>query len=133
MQKRIVRIITNSDYLSHTDPLFYKTGILKVHELHIYLLALRAYKHNRSGRLDYPQHTYDTRARHGAVPAYQRLALSQRALSYSVPKAWNTLPRDIQQATSMNLFKKLLKKWLLSRYRPRERSFSIDVCIVVDT
>ena len=29
-QKKVLRIITNSDYLAHTDPLFEKTGILKL-------------------------------------------------------------------------------------------------------
>ena len=34
-QKRAIRTITNSVYNSHTDPLFKKCGILKLHDLYI--------------------------------------------------------------------------------------------------
>ena len=32
-QKKVLRIITNSDYLANTDPLFKKTGILKLEDI----------------------------------------------------------------------------------------------------
>ena len=32
-QKKIIRIITNSDFLANTDPLFEKTGILKLEDI----------------------------------------------------------------------------------------------------
>ena len=34
LQKKAVRICTHSGFLDHTDPLFYRTKILKVHDIH---------------------------------------------------------------------------------------------------
>ena len=43
-QKKIVRILTNSDYLAHTKPLFKLTGILELNDLFIYNAQLLMYK-----------------------------------------------------------------------------------------
>ena len=37
IQKKIVRLITKETYLAHTNPLFYRTSILKVDDLFFYL------------------------------------------------------------------------------------------------
>ena len=98
IQKKVVRIITRSDYLSHSDPLFYRTGILKMQELHTYVLGCCGFKQHRDGLLGYPRHRYSTRTRHNAIPAYQRLTVTQRSMSYSVPYVWNSLPVDMRHS-----------------------------------
>jgi hypothetical protein len=45
LQKKIIRIVTNSDYLAHTDPLFRQTSILKLEDIHKFLLG--QYMHGR--------------------------------------------------------------------------------------
>ena len=35
LQKKVIRLITKKDYLAHTDPLFKRTGILKVNDVYI--------------------------------------------------------------------------------------------------
>ena len=44
LQKKIVRIITNRNYLEHSEPLFRQTAILKIHDLYDYLCLLTAFK-----------------------------------------------------------------------------------------
>ena len=72
LQKRAVRIITNSSYLSHTKPLFEKFNMLDVHQLYKKELGIFMYK-NHNGLL--PRsfdnvfinmksiHNYDTRGK----------------------------------------------------------------------
>ena len=44
LQKKLICVITNSDYLDHTAPLFKLTNILPIDKLHSYLLALHMFK-----------------------------------------------------------------------------------------
>ena len=44
IQKKIVRIITGSSYLAHTNELFYKTQILKIQDLSKFSLSIYGYK-----------------------------------------------------------------------------------------
>ena len=48
LQKKIVRIITGSDFLAHTKPLFYQTGILNIFDLHQYLLLIYMFKNRHN-------------------------------------------------------------------------------------
>ena len=52
----IVRIITMSNYLAHTDELFAKINILKVDDLYKYLLGIYAYKLARRDQLQIAMH-----------------------------------------------------------------------------
>jgi hypothetical protein len=36
LQKKIIRLINNEQYLAHTDPLFYKSKILKIEDVHTF-------------------------------------------------------------------------------------------------
>ena len=114
LQKKFVRLITNSQFLDHTDPLFLKTGILKIDDIHSYLLSIHAFK-NIS---DYSSHlhTHDTRNKDGLVPQFQRLSLTQRSVSYTVPKVWNSLPDYIKQCSTLSIFKSELKRFLIAQY-----------------
>jgi len=62
-------------------------------------------------------HTINTRNRDQMQPVYQRLRMSQRAISFSGPKEWNKLPEAIRNTQTIGRFKKLLKNHLLSLYR----------------
>ena len=44
IHKKIVRIITGSSYLAHTNELFYKTQILKIQDLSKLSLGIYGYK-----------------------------------------------------------------------------------------
>ena len=116
LQKKIIRIITQQSYLAHTNPLFYQTGILKIHDIHDYLLAIEGYKANIQQKFTYPSHSYETRSSAYPISNYQRLTSAQKSLSYSVPQMWNKLPEHVKTASSLVVFKKRCKEYLLSKY-----------------
>ena len=116
LQKKIVRIITNSDFLAHSDPLFIKTNILKVNDLHTYLIAVHGFKYYSNYITC--SHEYDTRTRDNLLPAYHRLSSTQRSLSFTVPTIWNKLPNYIKECKTLSKFKSELKKYLISSYSP---------------
>ena len=117
LQKRLVRIITNSEFLAHTDPLFYHTKILKIKDVYTYLIAIDGYKKNIVNNFNYTEHLHNTRTRNRyAIPNYRRLQITERSLTYSIPNVWNTIPINIQNSRSLNIFKKKLKFHLIQQY-----------------
>ena len=106
IQKKIVRIITGSSYLAHTNELFYKTQILKIQDLSKFSLSIYGYKHHMNDNLQLTEHNYNARASsYYAVPTFQRLTKSQNSLSFMVPYVWNSLPLDIRNSPSVTIFK----------------------------
>ena len=83
LQKRVIRIITDSSYLAHTDPLFHQTGILKACDIHKFLLLSYFFKH----RDDFPSSNvvYNTRHAHEPLIPYHRLT-STCLLPRDVPR-----------------------------------------------
>lgn len=117
LQKRVIRILTNQDYLAHTSPLFHRTGILKVNDLHTYLLAIHVFKIKLQGNFPPPpHHSHLTRYRDNLAPTFHRLALSQCAVSFAAPTVWNNLPANVKNCSSIAAFKKKLKALLVASY-----------------
>ena len=75
-QKKIIRIVTNQHYLSHTSPLFKQLGILKLPDIFNYLLEIYMFKLVSSQPVE-ASHNYSTRSASNIRPAYQRLTLTQ--------------------------------------------------------
>ena len=68
LQKKIIRIVTNSDYFEHTQPLFKNNSILKLFDIIRLQIAIYMYKsqhniQNRTNTTLQPQHNYPTRTR----------------------------------------------------------------------
>ena len=116
IQKKLVRIITNSEYLAHSKPLFHQTGILKIYELYEYHLGIFAFK-NQSN-FSHTTHNYATRNAGLFVPTFNRLTVSQRSLWYAAPNYYNSLPADLKNCNTIGVFKRKLKTFLLNRYIP---------------
>ena len=117
LQKKLIRIITGSGFLAHTDPLFWQTKILKLNDLHKYLLCLHMFNLKQNNNQIFESiHTYYTRQQNDAQTAFQRLSMSQRSMSYAAPRAWNALPRDMRECESSETFKKQLKSYFINAY-----------------
>ena len=43
LQKKVLRVITSSHYLAHTEPLFQKTKILRLNDIYSYILGIHMY------------------------------------------------------------------------------------------
>ena len=114
-QKRIIRIIANSNYIAHTSPLFYKLGLLKLVDIHKFQAAVYMYK-NQFNDMYIHNHGLNTRNSHNLVPKHHKLSRTQQAISYVGPKIWNNLPLGIRIIPNLNTFKRTLKSYLLSHY-----------------
>ena len=104
-QKRIIRTIDGAQYREHTNQLFLICSLLKLNEIYSYIVCI------------INSHIINSRNRDQMQPAYQRLAMSQQAISFSAPKEWNKLPDDIRKTQTIGRLNKLLKTHLLSLYR----------------
>ena len=116
LQKRIIRIITHSEFLAHTDPLFNQCRILKIEKLRKFALALHTFKNKENHRHLIAQHNYLTRHRnHLRIPAH-RTALFHKSFIYQGTTLWNEImdlyPETVA-ATSIESFKRKYKINLL--------------------
>ena len=114
--KKIVRIITNSDYLAHSSPLFKQTQILKLEDISKIAIATFMYANKNNSLNLLPTHDYPTRNRDLLRPPTHRLTTFRHSMSYLGPTIWNSIPSHIQNSLSLNIFKNSLKKRYLSNY-----------------
>ena len=114
LQKRAIRVISNSGYLDHTAPIFKKLNLLKLDDIHIYMLGVYMFCNHHLFRPCV--HNYATRNRGDIRKSFYRLTKCQQAVSYAGPLIWNDVPEEIKNVTSMHLFKKYFKKFLISSY-----------------
>ena len=83
LQKRILRIINNSEFLAHTNPLFKKNNILKLPDVHNFILAQYMFKRKQCNDAMFQRiHEYDTRGGDDAQQAFQRLTQTQRSVYF---------------------------------------------------
>ena len=123
LQKRAVRVITNSSYLSHSNPLFVKLKILPIFQLYEYNLGIFMFLFNKEmlpeifsslfiKNIDI--HEYNTRSKLHFRVQYGRTSFSHSLVTYQGPKLWNDLPSNIKNSLSLNSFKRKFKKNLLA-------------------
>ena len=116
LQKKIVRIITNSAYDAHTLPLFYQTKILKIKDVYKYFLGQYSFTSNLEGNFTYPTHDINTRNAGNPIPQFARLNITQRSLKYCAPSLFNSLPSEIRNCNKIPKFKKMYRNYLLEGY-----------------
>ena len=114
LQKRALRLICGESFLAHTDPLFFRSGMLK---FHMYKLNIAKYmfEARHSGIFD-RNHSYPTRSYNDLVPFYARLTVTQNSLRVAGPNIWNSIPIDIRNLQTLSLFVNHYKKYLISLY-----------------
>ena len=114
--KKIVRIITNSSYLAHTSPLFKETKLLKLEDVTTLEIATLMYKNKYEMHDVLPTHGYFTRRPDNLVFPIHRLSKFQHSTTYLGPVIWNSIPTKIQEAPSLNTFRRQLKNRILMTY-----------------
>ena len=115
LQKKLIRIITYQPFLAHTNHLFFQYNILKVPDIHKFMVALYMFK-NRHSPIFVRQHNYSTRFRNNLLPVFHRLSITQNSLTHMGPNVWNTLPEEVKTSETFHIFKRRVKKFLLSAY-----------------
>ena len=121
LQKKAIRIITNSNYNAHTDPLFKKTNILKFTDMvqflkidfmHSFCYGLLPNSFDdiwtQICEIDDNLNLNLRNYLHFRIP-FTRLHFSERLPLHSFPRSWNSMETDLLCESSKKKFKKNLK------------------------
>ena len=122
LQKRGIRIVTNSSYLSHSLPLFLKMQILPIPELISLETAIFMYKlnsnllpciFNDNFTVNSNIHNYNTRNAQNLHLPLNRTSCSQSSIFYNGPVLWNNIQTPIKNSKTVRQFKRLYKQYLI--------------------
>ena len=125
LQKKAIRVITKSNYMEHTSPLFLNSKLLKLRDINKLQLGCFMYQYttnllpkcfenyfiNRN-----EVHNHNTRTSNNLSIATYRTNLKYFSLKVAGPILWNSLDKKIKESQSINIFKIRLKNELLSHY-----------------
>ena len=124
LQKRAIRIITNSHHQAHTDPLFKKMKLLSVYDINKFVTCTFMYSYNKDILPKFldncftknnSRNTHSTRqSKHLHIPNYT-YKFSRSSIMYAGPLLWNALPQCITCTTTLSSFKSKYKHYLLNQ------------------
>ena len=115
LQKKIIRIITNSSYTAHTRPLFSQLGLLKFTDILKFDLLKFVHKSISKNIFSFNSNR-TSRDPYLIKPSFHRLSKTQHAFSYQGPTEWNKLPLHLRTIVDFRRFKLNLKTYLLEQY-----------------
>lgn len=118
LQKRAVRIICNSHYLSHSGPLFLELKILTIYDMYKFDLGIFMYKHITchlpkvftnyfTKKLLIQSHI--TRNTNEYYVRKNKTSFASKGVRSMGPLYWNELPSNIKCCKNINMFKSKLK------------------------
>ena len=122
VQKRVVRIITFSDFLAHTRPIFFKLNLLPLSKVILQRTSIFMYKLMNDmlpAALDYliirnnDIHQYNTRQQHqlhGTRPTCKSVVHNFSTRSFQI---WNAMSNVIDSQNSLYSFKYKTKAYIL--------------------
>ena len=116
LQKRALRLITNSPFLEHTNPLFKLTKIIKFYDLVKLEIASYMFKCKHLPLFDRLIHGYNTRHRNNLIPPIHALTLFKNSLQYNGPSIWNSIPQHLKSKRNLTSFRTALKRLMISNY-----------------
>ena len=122
LQKKLIRIVTCSPYRAHSKPLLAANKVLSVHELNVYIVGIFMYKYCND---DVPDifndffqgnselHNRITRQSNDLHVQFARLDVRKFSLKIHGATTWNEIPMYIKLASSVDVFKQMLRKHLI--------------------
>ena len=126
VQKIAIRHITKSYYLAHTDPLFFKLGILKIEDLISFERALLVFNFRQknlpeSFTRDYFEFVKEADLTRRNDPLYIKIPIINfknliRSPYIMTAEAWNKVPFEIKSISNKKEFKKALTTHFVSSY-----------------
>lgn len=125
LQKKAVRLCTNSSYRDHSDPLFSTLQTLKVDDINILQIALFMFRLQNGHLPSYflplfnmnkDIHSYPTRQTDKFHLRNPKTALASKSIRHTGPDVWNSLPTEIRNLKSIYSFRKAVKTMLLCKY-----------------
>lgn len=114
-QKWILKIIYGKEITYPTDDLYNLAKVLDIRQLTCYGLILEQKKNlNKRGIL----HSYQTRYKEMAITVpFATKTIVQRSSYFLSPRIFNQVPNDLKKINSLSMFKKVIKKWIISKPR----------------
>jgi hypothetical protein len=125
LQKRVLRTISNSDYLSHSAPLFKRFNILNVHDTFKLELATFMYKHfdhqlpnafNNYFTKHRDVHMYNTRNADDYNINQTKTNFAHKTIRTSGPIEWNKIDKNVKESKTIKQFRTQIKRNLISHY-----------------
>jgi hypothetical protein len=114
IQKRMIRIITNSRARDSWRELFKKLEILPLYSQHVLSLSIFVIKNKHLFSTNYQIHSVHTRFKTNLHLPIANLTKFQKGVYYSGIKIFNNLPHNIKDLTNeTKLFRNALKRFLL--------------------
>ena len=124
LQKRAIRLISNSNYLDHTNPIFHNFNILKLNDLYkircLKYIYSTIFLNKHKFILDFItaqqiNHNYHTRNTDLRLPTV-RLFKFKQSLVYKSILYWNEIKNFVPLDKGINKFMKTVKKKLILGY-----------------
>lgn len=123
LQKKVIRLITQSPYNTPTNPLFIQLKTLKCYDLVDLCTAKLIYKAKQQtlpqslqAMFSVRESNYDLSGTYMFNKPYCRTKLSSNCPSNKGVQLWNSFPDEIKMATSLPQFKILYKRMVIKRY-----------------
>ena len=123
LQKRIIRIISHSDYLAHTKPLYLKLNLLNIFGINLFQSSSFIFDYFK-GNLphcfqsfflqNHNIHGHHTRSNNDLHQIFARTTFSKFSLRFRGSNIWNSLPSNIKDTEYKSIFKYLLKQYLVT-------------------
>lgn len=140
LQKWAMRAITSSKYNAHSDPLFIKLKLLKIHDIYKLSLLKFYFKYEKgllpnyfNGMFDtiYPSHDYPTRISEQPVTARSKTETAKNSIRYSLPAQILQTPANILDKISTHSFlgfTNYAKLHFISLYNPLCSDANCYIC-----
>ena len=129
LQKRAVRFITQSKYLAHTDPIFIKLNLSKIHDIFKLNQLKFYYKYLTKSLPDYFQNLiftrqfrYNTRRSDDLTPSKVNHVFATKCISHNIPNVINRLPNEIRDkflTHSFSGFVLYTRIYFIKMYQPQ--------------
>ena len=141
LQKKIIRIISNSKYNAHTEPIFKSLELLNINDIFRVSCLDFYYKHCNNTLPHYLQsisfrthadtHSYSTRNRYRFVPNVTRTVLAEKCIRNEIVKVINSTEDSIIQKIfthSLQGYKKYIKLKILQKYQSECNLLNCYIC-----
>ena len=125
LQKKALRICSNSAYLAPSQPLFFRLKTLTIYDIYRFKIAnLMFYVNNDLApvnishlfRLNKDVHQYNTRSRLKFNYPVANSHSILKSVKHTGPRIWNNLSNDIASCSTITSFKLKLKNLLINTY-----------------
>ena len=123
LQKKALRVITFSSHKAPSRPLFQKLNLLDINQINDFLVSTFSFNLRSKSLPVYFNdfcientrvHNHYTRKSNDLHKTFNRTNLGVYSTRNKVINIWNTIPNDIKQSISINVFKRKIKLFLLS-------------------